>query len=404
MDKDGAIFPEQRTGFLNTSTGLKQPIRLVTYLNVEAEIVMRTQEIYNLIGEMMHIDNQMFKSGGFHLQDDLLNERLPTYLYQGFRHGVGERFEPCTFTGREYHCLHHNCVRKFSFVIFYDIRKEWLFGLKHLLDLLFPMTNTHFHAEFLMNMLCQMLRAVHTAVLTAGTSEGKHQAREASLHIAGHVMVGQLIYMIKEFKYFPIIFQETNHRLIQSGKLLVRLVTAGVMGASAVEYVATAISRLIGRQALAIGKAKDFHHQWPFTIVLGESRGAILRMGRIYVSICGLITIGPLAHVRRLNGKLGQLTQPLQHIHHVRIREDVGIESQQFAQVLHGRWNGIKEVLLALKIASEPISAQHLQGTEQDKQAQTGHKMALGWHFHIVFQRLIVVKNEIGRASCRERV
>src|SRR3712207_4154637 len=100
MDKDGAIFPEQRTGFLNTSTGLKQPIRLVTYLNVEAEIVMRTQEIYNLIGEMMHIDNQMFKSGGFHLQDDLLNERLPTYLYQGFRHGVGERFEPCTFTGR----------------------------------------------------------------------------------------------------------------------------------------------------------------------------------------------------------------------------------------------------------------------------------------------------------------
>src|SRR3712207_5289590 len=151
MDKDGTIFPEQRTGFLNTSSGLKQSIRLVTYLNVKAEIIMRTQEIYDLIGKMMHIDDQVGEARGFHLQDDLLNERLPTYLYQGFRHSVSERFEPCTFTGREYHCLHHNCVRIFSSVVFYEIKKEGLFGLKHLLDLLFPMTNTHFHAEFLMN-------------------------------------------------------------------------------------------------------------------------------------------------------------------------------------------------------------------------------------------------------------
>ena len=45
---------------------------------------------------------------------------------------------------------------------------------KHLRDFLFSMTDAHLDAELLVDMLSQMLRTIHRAMLTTRTTEAEH--------------------------------------------------------------------------------------------------------------------------------------------------------------------------------------------------------------------------------------
>ena len=54
-------------------------------------------------------------------------------------------------------------------------------------------------------MLCQMLSGIHTAMLTARTTETEHQGGETTLNIAIHMMIGKRIDMIQELQDIPII-------------------------------------------------------------------------------------------------------------------------------------------------------------------------------------------------------
>ena len=106
------------------------------------------------------------------------------------------------------------------------------------------------YTELLVDMLCKMLGTIHGAVLTACASEGEHKTGEASLDISCHMGIGKLIHRIKEGEDFSVVLKETDYRLVQSREFLVRLVTSRVVGASAIEHIATTITAIILRYAL----------------------------------------------------------------------------------------------------------------------------------------------------------
>ena len=84
--------------------------------------------------------------------------------------------------------------------------------------------------------------------------------------------------------------------------------------------------------------------------------------------------------------ELWQFGQPSQHIHHIRIREDLVTHLQKISQILDSWRNTIDEMLLAFEIATESVGAQNLQGTEEHKKTQPVYKMAHRWYLGIMLQ------------------
>ena len=99
------------------------------------------------------------------------------------------------------------------------------------------MADLHFHAKLFVDMLCQMLSGIHTAMLTARTTETEHQRGETTLDITVHVMIGKCIDMLQELENLTIILQESDDRFVQTRQLLVRFITAWVMRASTVKDI-----------------------------------------------------------------------------------------------------------------------------------------------------------------------
>ena len=173
----------------------------------------------------------------------------------------------------------------------------------------------HLYAKLVVDMLGQVLRAVDTAMLAARATKAEHQAGEAALDVAAHVMVGQLVDAVEELEYLAIVFQEADDGCVQSRELLVGLITTGVVGAAAIKHIATAIARRVFRYALAEGKAIDPYHQGAFAVILGIGGGAVLRVGGIDVLFGGLIAIEAIGGRLLYQGELRQFGESLQHFH-----------------------------------------------------------------------------------------
>jgi hypothetical protein len=57
-------------------------------------------------------------------------------------------------------------------------------------DALLAMVHRNVDVVFLMQVFRQVLRGVHTTMLTACTPEGEHQVGETTLHITLHMEIG----------------------------------------------------------------------------------------------------------------------------------------------------------------------------------------------------------------------
>ena len=66
-------------------------------------------------------------------------------------------------------------------------------------------------------------------MLAACASEGEHQVGESAVDISLYVCVGKLVYAVEEGEYLSVVLKEADDRLVQSGELLVRLVTSGIV-------------------------------------------------------------------------------------------------------------------------------------------------------------------------------
>ena len=105
--------------------------------------------------------------------------------------------------------------------------------------MLLTVTDAHLDAKFLVDMLCQVLGGIDAAMLTAGATETEHQRGETTLDITAHMGISQLIHGVEERQDLAIILQETDHRLVKSRQLLIRLITTGVVGTTTVEHLSS---------------------------------------------------------------------------------------------------------------------------------------------------------------------
>ena len=165
---------------------------------------------------------------------------------------------------------------------------------KHLGDALLTMIDVHLYPKLAVNMLGQMLSGIDAPVLTARTAEGEHQRSETALNVATHMGIGQPIDTFQEGEYLAIIFKESDHRLIETCQFFVRLIASGIVRATAVEHISSAIARLILRNAFAIGEAEDAHHKRSLAVVFGIGGWTVLGMSLIGILVGCLITIGTI--------------------------------------------------------------------------------------------------------------
>ena len=114
------------------------------------------------------------------------------------------------------------------------------------------MTNAHLDTELLVDVLCQMLGGINGAMLTTRTTESEHQRGEAALDISAHMGIGQLIDRIEEGENLAIVLEESDHGLVETRQFLVGLITAGVVGRTAVKHIAATIAALVLGDSLAI--------------------------------------------------------------------------------------------------------------------------------------------------------
>ena len=113
-----------------------------------------------------------------------------------------------------------------------------------------------------------MLRRINAAVLASGTSEAEHQAGKTTLDITPYVDISQFIYAVQEGENLSVILQETDNRLVQPSQFLVRLIPSGIMCATAVKHIASAIAALILRNALVVRKTEHANHERPLVVIL----------------------------------------------------------------------------------------------------------------------------------------
>ena len=253
-------------------------------------------------------------------------------------------------------------------LIFFFLFLWFAFVFEGLRDALFAMAEAYLYAKFLVNMLGQMLGTIHATMLTARTAEAEHQVGKAALQVSLDMSVGQLIYTLEEGENLAIILEETDNRFVDTGKFLVRLVSTGVVRATAVEDIAAAIAACILGDTLAERETEDAYHQGALAIVTTEGGRSVLGMRNVWIVVGNLVSVGSLNRLLGLGCELRQFHQLAEHLTHIGIGTAAVLE--QLAQILDGWRYALEEMLLALEVATEAISAQHLQQAEEDAELE----------------------------------
>ena len=234
-----------------------------------------------------------------------------------------------------------------------------------------------------MNVLGQVLCAVNASVLSSRTSEAEHKAGESALDIPLDVSVGKFVDAMQEEQNLTVVLKEADNGFVQACKLLVRFIASGVVRASAVKHISATISAFVLWYAISIGEAEHLYHEGALSVIFTESCGSIGNMRIIWVVFCSLVSIGTF----HFHGWLGLELRKVHHIleYIVEIRIGASVVVQQVAQVVQCGWNAVKEVLLALEIATETVCAQYLQQTEEHAKLEVFPESSL-IHFDVVLE------------------
>ena len=83
---------EKRSSLLQPPARLQQHVALIGDADVNTEIVVGVEIIYNLVGKMMHVDNNAVETCITEFLYDMFQQRLSPYSDQSLRHTVGQRF------------------------------------------------------------------------------------------------------------------------------------------------------------------------------------------------------------------------------------------------------------------------------------------------------------------------
>ena len=65
MYKKRLVALQQRTGFFDTTTGIQQFTPFVTDMNIHTEVLVCTEEVYNLTSKMVDVYGDIMEAGIF---------------------------------------------------------------------------------------------------------------------------------------------------------------------------------------------------------------------------------------------------------------------------------------------------------------------------------------------------
>ena len=140
---------------------------------------------------------------------------------------------------------------------------------------MFPVYEVYPDTELGMNMFRHVLGGVDRTVLASRATEANHQVGESPVHIAFDGSVHNFVSMLQEAGNLSVFFEEADHRFVQSGKMVVTFVLAGVVDGAAVEDKPAAIAARIVGNTFFIGKADNLDFERMFldvVIELGQVR------------------------------------------------------------------------------------------------------------------------------------
>ena len=118
--------------------------------------------------------------------------------------------------------------------------------------MLLPMDEPHLHTKLPMQMFGYMLCTVNRTMLSARASERNGKAGKPTLHITLDRSIDQGIHMLQKDRNFSVIFQETDHRFVQSGQRFIAFVLSGIVDGPAIEHKTAPIAGRIFRYTFFI--------------------------------------------------------------------------------------------------------------------------------------------------------
>ena len=98
----------------DSPTGIEQIIPLVGDMNLDTEIIVGSQEVDDLVSQMMNVDDYLMKAGIFQFKDYMFEHRFSIDRKQCFWGVVGQRFEACSQAGCENHSFHNIALKSCS--------------------------------------------------------------------------------------------------------------------------------------------------------------------------------------------------------------------------------------------------------------------------------------------------
>ena len=226
------------------------------------------------------------------------------------------------------------------------------------MDALLAMVEDDADAVFRMEMLGQMLGAIHRAVLTARAAEGEHQVCEAALQIALHMGISQAIDAVEEGEDLAVVLEKLDDGSIQACELLVGLIAPGVVRGTAVEDIASAVAALILGDAALEAKRK-----------YADNKGRLTTYGLIHYGLTPL----PLSCREGSNyiwGRGGNAILTFSEGFQDLAQFGIGAAAfilQQVAEVVKSGRNAVEEMLLTLEITAVAVGTEDLQETEENK-------------------------------------
>ena len=333
------------------------------------------------VGKVVDVDDDIVDAGLLELREDVFQQGLAADRNKGLGHCVGERLEACAQTGSEYHGA---C------------------GRKDAADALLAVADVNLDAELVVDMLRQVLCAIDAAVLASRAAKAEHEAGEASLNVTTDVGICQAIDALQEGEDFAVVFEETDDGFVEAGQLFVGFVASGIVGAAAVEDVASAVAARVLGNTLPVGEAEDAHDEGAASVVATEGGRSVLRVSAVGVQVGSAEAVGTAHRFRLLRSELRQADELREHFAEVGI--GAAAFAEQLAQVVHCRRDAVEEVPLALEVPAETVGTEYLKQPEEHAELQPFAELLLV-DFLILLEALQVDVDELTaqlpRVVCR---
>src|SRR5580704_3107803 len=124
------------------------------------------------------------------------------------------------------------------------------------------MVHNNFHTTPAAQTLCELLREIYRAVLTAGAAEGHHQVLESASLVITHAGIHQRHGTVEELMHAFLLAEIVGYWRVLASEGLEAFFPPGIRKVTGIEDEAATIPSLVFQHAAVIRKAEDPYGDW----------------------------------------------------------------------------------------------------------------------------------------------